>query len=144
MPMNILEGVKRLYICVSLLLVAAVAGTIWVEASRALCASTSIDPSAVTWDKPMTGNFWGKDELISPAPGIGHALPTLDYSAMPDGELLAGLPRRAAPVTPCPTVMERIGSATLGAVAAGAVLFIAWLVLRWVISGFLPSQTRTK
>ncbi len=72
MPMNILEGLKRLYIVFSVLLVVGVAGTAWADAGRSY---------------------------------------------------LAG------------------GIAALGAAFA---LWVAWLVLRWVISGFLPSQTRTK
>ena len=72
MHMNILEGLKRLYIVFSVLLVVVIAGAAWADAGRSY----------------LTGG-------------------------------LAGL-------------------------GAAFVLVLVWLVLRWVISGFLPSQTRTK
>ena len=72
MHMNILEGLKRLYIVFSVLLVVAIAGAAWADAGRSY----------------LTGS-------------------------------LAGL-------------------------GAAFVLVLVWMVLRWVISGFLPSQTRTK
>lgn len=72
MHMNILEGLKRLYVVFSVLLVVVIACAAWVDAGRSY----------------LTGS-------------------------------LAGL-------------------------GAAFVLVLVWLVLRWVISGFLPSQTRTK
>ena len=136
MQMNILEGLKRLYIVFSLLVVTVTAVVVW--DSRQLCAPAmtrlkplteefdpgqqAIDPNAVTWDKPTAGNFGDKNESIGLPPGFGQT----------------------APIAPCQASMKRVGATALGAMAAGIVLLIAWLIFRWVISGFLPSQTRTK
>ncbi len=117
--MNILEGLKRLYIALSLLVVIATATAFWMD-SRPMC---------------------------------------LDYAAMSNDELLAGLQARSSSAAQtsgidpktviwdkpsCITKAARLGRAVLGAAAVGGVLFILWLIIRWIVAGFFPGLKREK
>ena len=127
--MNFLEGLKRLYIIFSLLVMVGVAGNVWVD-TRSSCIQ------AVFQDKTPASN----------------------YAAIPTEELLPDQRRRDSPIDPsdvkwdtpttqangCPTKAERVGYTALGAVVTGIFLFVTWLIFRWIMIGFFPALKREK
>lgn len=151
--MNFLEGLKRLFVVISLVVV-AVAGAIgWSENGP---PHGCVEESSIKWDRT----------------------PSVDYSKMTDEELFDSIRKADAngdakkaseiaraienrsdpwskdqvirpalqPLVICPPKMQ--GLAKQAAYAAGigmalaSVMFILWLCLRWVIVGFFPTAAR--
>lgn len=142
--MNLLEGLKRIFIAISGLVVLASGIGGWEHVNQPYGC---VHLDAIQWD--------------GSAPQ-----PATDFSKMSDDELLRGLPKvnsrgtpktfsyeeafpsrdNPKPVKICLKPMEywpkKMGY-TLGAVVlAATILGIIWCILRWIILGFWPGAVR--
>lgn len=117
--MNFLEGLKRLFVVFSLIVIAAAA---------AIGSENGKPP------------YWCAGELVIPAN------PPAQPQSGPWGKYQSLKPFNGKLDDPCRTAWMTWGKqvaygAEYAAVAA-AVMFILWLCLRWVIVGFFPSAAR--
>ena len=116
--MNFLEGLRRLYLVFSLLIVAICAYGGWHDGRPA---------------------FWCGDEVISFAPPVNAAVSAIDSARVKwDDEWTL--------FEPCAMgikgLLKRISYAALQSAIAAFVLFLIWKALRWIIIGFWPGAGR--
>lgn len=110
-----MEGLKRLYIVFSLLVVVASAAAIWID-SRPMCS----DYAAIS-DDELLASLPTRSSFNAQTTGINPETVMWDKPE-------------------CITKAQRLGRTALGAAVAGGVLLILWLIFRWIIAGFLPAR----
>lgn len=117
--MNFLEGLKRLFVVVSLVVVAVAGGAGWSEGAPP---------------------YWCAGELVVPAPA---ANPFDQFDPKKPGNLK---PFNGKLDDPCRSRWvewgKRVAYAAGFAFAAVVVMVAIWLCLRWVIVGFFPAAAR--
>lgn len=147
--MNILEGLKRIYIVISLvpILVCAVGG--WEAWGKRPYPFTYSDALAEGYTSAQVAEHLAflhgqdminlRDKGVSDDQLIGSLL---QQRFTPHGQSyprtgegwLRELPERWTRQT------KRVAFGVLGAICATAVMILIWFVFRWVIVGFFPSQ----
>lgn len=117
--MNFLEGLKRLFVVLSLVVI-SVAGTVgWSEGAPP---------------------YWCGGELVVPAPSTN---PFDQFDPQKPGSLK---PFNGKLDDPCRSHWVEWGKSAAYAAGfafvAAAVMFVLWLCLRWIIVGFFPGAAR--
>lgn len=145
--MNFLEGIRRIFLLGSLVIVVAAGALGWeVGGSKSQCRvqdarvqqGQSSQPGGKEgnpWDNdpiiwaapgttvPATGNFWDNDVLIRPAPGTRAS--TIDACLKDPGRN-----------------KKRAAYAIFFSAVSAVILFAIWLMIRWVFAGFFPNLRR--
>ncbi len=151
--MNFLEGIKRLFIIFSVLVVVAGGGLGWSENGPPYGC---VEESSIKWDQPPSVNFskMTDEELFD----ILRKADASGDKAKADGAARAIKDRSGPwskyevvrpalqPLVICPpktqSLIKQVSYAAGIAAALAAVMFALWLCLRWIIVGFFPSAAR--